>query len=62
MGDMADYLIEQGMDALAQHEAGGCDGPCQECDAEEKEQKARLRARAKRMRARAKRRKAQKST
>lgn len=35
MGDAADYLTEQGMDSLAMHDAGMCDGPCQYCDAEE---------------------------
>ena len=34
MGEMADYLTEQGMDQLAMHDAGMCDGPCQECEAE----------------------------
>ena len=34
MGDMADYLTEQGMDQLAMHDAGMCDGPCQECETE----------------------------
>lgn len=32
MGDMADALTEQGLDAVAMHDAGLCDGPCQQCD------------------------------
>ena len=36
MGDMADDLIEQGMDALDAHLRGECDfaEPCQYCDEE----------------------------
>ena len=31
MADMADYDIEQGIDELARHEKGECDGPCTYC-------------------------------
>jgi hypothetical protein len=31
MGDMADWDIEQGFDALAQHEAGMCRDECEYC-------------------------------
>ncbi len=36
MGDIADYIIEQGLDDLAQHHAGRCGeiGPCQHCKEE----------------------------
>jgi hypothetical protein len=34
MGDIADYLIEQGLDALAMHEAGLCEDFCQDCEEE----------------------------
>lgn len=36
MGDMADWNIEQGEAAMAEHDAGNCDGPCQYCDEEER--------------------------
>ena len=35
MGDMADFLIEQGIDELARHQAGMCEGPCPYCEEEE---------------------------
>jgi hypothetical protein len=31
MGDMADWLNEQGMDALDEHNRGDCDGWCPYC-------------------------------
>ena len=37
MGEMADYLTEQGEDELSMHLAGVCDGPCQYCESEELE-------------------------
>lgn len=40
MGDMADYLIEQGQDAYDAHLRGECDGPCQYCEQEERKEKA----------------------
>ena len=57
MGDMADHLIEQGMDSYFAHLHGDCDtdGPCQECE----EREVRL---AKRRKADARRRKAKRST
>lgn len=31
MGDQADYLIEEGLDALDAHKRGECEGYCLEC-------------------------------
>ena len=39
MGEIADHLTEQGMDELATHDSGMCDGPCQYCEDEEEEEK-----------------------
>lgn len=41
MGDIANDIIEQGLDELSNHQRGLCDGYCQECYAEmtEEEQK-----------------------
>lgn len=41
MGDIADYIIEQGLDEISNHQRGECDGYCQECYDEmtEEEQK-----------------------
>ena len=36
MGDVAEYLTEQGEAAWIAHLNGDCDGPCQECEAEER--------------------------
>jgi len=43
MGDMADYLIEQGEDAYFAHLAGDCDQqcPCQYCAEDERKKQNR---------------------
>ena len=35
MGEQAEYLIDEGFQALAVHQTEGCDGPCQLCEDEE---------------------------
>ena len=35
MGDIADSLIEAGLDALARHHAGNCEDDCEYCDEED---------------------------
>jgi len=35
MGDMADYITEQNMDALALHHAGMCRDECEYCEADD---------------------------
>lgn len=37
MGDMADYLIEQGQQQEWEHAAGQCEGPCNLCEEEERQ-------------------------
>lgn len=41
MGEMADWLIEQGEDAHAAHCAGQCDGPCADCEHEARQAQRR---------------------
>src|SRR5258708_39953875 len=41
MGDAADDLTDSGLDALARHQMGECEEPCQYCDEEERKARAR---------------------
>ena len=35
MGDMADWVTDNGLEAMWEHDSGQCDGPCQLCLEEE---------------------------
>ena len=52
MGDMADHLIEQGMDDWLSHKTGDCDtdGPCQYCYEREQRNEKRSKQRRKQKR------------
>lgn len=41
MGDIAEYLIEQGEDAWIAHQLGQCDDLCQYCHEEDEESRLR---------------------